>query len=1059
MQMRYLTSVLVFFSCVLLLLAPDVQAQGTDASITGTVIDEADGEPLPGATVQVENTATGFTSGTVTDRSGGFSVGSLPLGPYSVTVSFVGYGTERRSGFQLTQGDEVQLEIEMSEATQELQELVVEGMEFRKRTKRLDASTHITAEQVENLPAQNRDFTDLIKLSPRTGGGSNIAGYDNRTNAITIDGVNSKETNFGNIGDSPYVLSMEALQEFEVVTNSYGVVEGRGTSGSIKAVTKSGTNEFEGTIFGNFWDGRLAADTDLQGRAFTQDTKSQRGFTFGGPIIEDELHFFVAYDGERNSQTYSIWAQSTEPGVMQNGIEQRASEEAINQILQIGIDKYGVDPNQQQTGFFQRTVQLDTYLARLDWQINDAHTLTGRYINNDFAKPDMDNSHISRHGIHAQTYDLVSGGHNGLLSLRSQFSPNLRNDLKLGYFWNRRANVSTNGRVPNAWVEFTSEVNGQQEPARISIRGYEWVPEDQRSETFSVVNNTYYSTDEIDFTFGTENTLVEASGLWTHGQQGRFTFNSIEELENMNPSRFERRVATEGRELTDPVKTRHLELSGYAQAEMDLTPRLEGLFGLRYDMAYFMTSPKYNPVLEEELGLRNDANPVDWDNIQPRVDLTWDVTGDGQNILQGGAGFFQGQTMTRPYAQAVVFDGLRFFEVQATGEDVPTPDYDAYEEDFTNIPGQELAPPSDERRQVVRLLDPDFEMPYAFRANLSYHRYLTDWWRVGANLYYNRITDLPFVTNPNLDRDRGFRLNGEGGRRVYTPASALRDDPRSGFEPDASRISDRFAEVSMYTSGYTQTSQQLVLETDVQLPNRGRVRLSYTRNRSLGAAIYHNEVDDRYIGRKYDDFEFLNDGHSEDDFLNKVLLVFTSPEVSGFQVSGLLNLLQGDRYTATIDGRTNVSGLPGEHTYPAFVFDPDDPDTPDEIAEDMEHVLQNADENYREYLNRNMGEYATPNGGVSPWEPEVDLRLVQRFDLPLGSYGEQLVFNADIFNFLNVLKSDWGGQYNVIDPRLLQVRGFNSAENRFEYQVNRSAGQRRYEGPGFRLRFGLKYRF
>jgi hypothetical protein len=693
MRVRDCVFTVFLIACPLLFAPLTAAAQGTEASIAGTVIDEANGEPLPGATVQVENTATGFTSGTTTNQRGEFSVGSLPLGPYAVTVSFVGYGPERRSGLRLTQGDEIQLEITMSEATQELQEVVVEGTNFKKRTKRLDASTHVTAEQVETLPAQNRDFTDLIKLSPRTGGGSNIAGYDNRSNAITIDGVNSKESNFGNIGDSPYVLSMEALQEFEVVTNSYDVTEGRGTAGSVKAVTKSGTNEFEGTVFGNFWDARLAADTDLQGRSFQQDTKSQRGFTFGGPILEDELHFFVAYDGERNSQTYSIWAQSTEPGIMQNGIEQRASEEAINRILEIGREKYGVDPNQQQTGFFRRTVQLDTYLGRLDWQINDSHTLTGRYIHNDFEKPDMDNSHISRHGIHDQSYDLVSEGRNGLLSLRSQFSPNLRNDLKLGYYWNRRANVSTNGRVPNAWVEFTSEVNGQQEQARISIRGYEWVPEDQRSETFSLINNTYYSTDWADFTVGTENTLVEASGLWTHGQQGRFTFNSIEALENMNPTRFERRVATEGRQLTDPVKTRHLELSAYAQAEMDITPRLEGLFGLRYDVAHFLTSPKYNPVLEQELGLRNDTNPTDWDNVQPRVDLTWDVTGDGRNILQGGAGFFQGQTMTRPYAQSVVFDGLRFYEVQATGDDVPTPDYDAYEEDFTNTPGQELAPP------------------------------------------------------------------------------------------------------------------------------------------------------------------------------------------------------------------------------------------------------------------------------------------------------------------------------------------------------------------------------
>jgi hypothetical protein len=160
-----------------------------------------------------------------------------------------------------------------------------------------------------------------------------------------------------------------------------------------------------------------------------------------------------------------------------------------------------------------------------------------------------------------------------------------------------------------------------------------------------------------------------------------------------------------------------------------------------------------------------------------------------------------------------------------------------------------------------------------------------------------------------------------------------------------------------------------------------------------------------------------------------------------------------------IDGRTNVSGLPGEHNYPAYVFDPDNPETPEPIAEGMEYVLENTSDRFREYLQRNMGQYATPNGGISPWEPELDLRITQEFDLPLDSYGDQLIFNVDIFNVANLLNSDWGGEYNVIDTRLLRVTGFNEAQQRYEYEVNRNAGQRRYEGPGFSTRFGIKYTF
>lgn len=1045
--------------CFSLSLAASVAfAQGTDASIAGRVVD-ADGKPLPGANIRAENESTGFTSGTATGPDGRFTLQELPLGPYTVTASFVGYGRQRRTGIELSQGDEIALKFTLTQEAAGLEEVVIEANNFRNRTDRLGASTHISVEEVESLPTPTRNFSDLVKLSPRVGSGNNIAGFSGRTNALTIDGVSSKESLFGGGGASPYSLSMAALREFEVVTNSYDVVEGRGTSGSIKAVSKSGTNEFDGSVFGYFWDRRLAADTDIRGREVEGDTRLQGGFSLGGPIIEDKLHFFVAYDGERENEGYSLWAESTEPGILENGVAQRASTENVDRIVRILEEQYGVDTGQQQYGYFTRTRGLDTFFGRLDWQINDNHKLMGRYIRDSFERPNRNNSHIGAIGIHDVTYDFISEGDNALLSLRSQLTPNLLNDLKIGYNYKRQANVSTNGRVPNLWVYFTSDINGQTEQAVLNGRGYEWVPEDQQSRVFSLIDNAYYSTGGYNFTFGTENTLTQSSGLWTHGQQGRFTFNGIEQLANMEPASFTRRVATDGRELTDPVTTRHLEMAAYGQVETNVTPRLEASAGLRYDVTYFLSSPEYNPVLEEELGLRNDTNPLDWDNIQPRLNLTWDATGDGRNVFKAGAGWFQGQTTTRPYAQAFVYNGLRFYEVEAIrsrGDEVPTPDYASYEEDFANLPGENLAATEGGRRQVVRFLNEDFEMPFAFRANLSYHRYLTDWLRVGAGLYYNRVDDLALIENMNLNRDAGFRLNGEGGRRVYAPASDILDDPADGFDTQASRIFDRFAEVNMFTSGYEQSSRMLVLDTDLNLPNEGRMSASYTYNHSSGAQIYHNEVDHRFIGAEYGDFDFIRDGYSNQDFQHKGLLNFASPIVKGFQVSGYLSLMQGDRYTATINGRTNVSGLPGEHDYPAYVFDPNDPSTPDQIAEGMQYVLENTSDHYRDYLERNFGQYATPNGGISPWEKQLDVRLTQRIDT---FRDQQIVLMADVFNVLNLLNPSWGGQYNVIDPVLLNVTGFDQEEQQYEYEVNREAGQKRYEGPGFTTKVGFKYVF
>ncbi|MEO0330191.1 MAG: carboxypeptidase regulatory-like domain-containing protein, partial [Bacteroidota bacterium] len=235
-------------------------AQGTDASISGRITDE-NNEGIPNATVEITNESTGFRTGTVTNLQGIYDLQQLPVGgPYVISASFVGYADQKKSGYMLNQGNNLEVDFYLSETATELSEIVVSGNSFQSRNNRLGTATSISAQDVKTLPANNRDFSNLAALSPLVGNGTNIAGVSSRSNSIQIDGVNSREASFGGQGSSPYVLSMEALREFEVVTNSYDVIDGRGAAGGIKAVTKSGTNEFHGSAFAYFWDARLAAD-------------------------------------------------------------------------------------------------------------------------------------------------------------------------------------------------------------------------------------------------------------------------------------------------------------------------------------------------------------------------------------------------------------------------------------------------------------------------------------------------------------------------------------------------------------------------------------------------------------------------------------------------------------------------------------------------------------------------------------------------------------------------------------------------------------------------------
>ncbi|MEM9676139.1 MAG: carboxypeptidase regulatory-like domain-containing protein [Bacteroidota bacterium] len=1051
-------------------------AQGTDASISGRITDE-NNEALPGATIEVVNQSTGFATGTVTNLQGVYNLQQLPVGgPYVVTVGFVGYADQKKSGYSLNQGDNLKVDFYLSETATELSEIVISGNSFQSRNNRLGAATSISAKDVKSLPANDRNFENLAALSPLVGNGTNIAGMSSRSNSIQIDGVNSREASFGGQGSSPYVLSMEALREFEVVTNSYDVIDGRGAAGGIKAVTTSGTNEFHGSAFAYFWDARLAADQDLRGRDVLGDTKIQRGFSLSGPIIKDKLHFSVVYDGERFEEQYDLWAQTDEEGILQNNQGGRISVADMERALEIlRTPRYGVGDGPQY-GFFQRTRKLDTWFARLDWQLNRRNTLTLRFNSNNFERPNRNNSDIGRYGLHASTYDFVNRGYNALLSLRSQITPNVSNETKFGYFYNTRGNIITTGRHPQLWIIAESALPTGDTSEYIMVPRYNrWTPEDQTNHTYNLINNTFMSKGRFNITFGTDNLLTNSRGIYTHDTQGRFDFFSLDALERGEPDRYRRKFTNPGQELVDPVSTWMLDLSAYAQVSTELIPDLEVSAGLRYDLNMFLTKADYNEALDHELGYRNDVAPIDFDNIQPRLNLNWDVKGRGINIFNAGAGWFVGQVVTRPYIYSLIDNGIRFTGVDVFRGDVdengneivlPTPNYETYDNNYDAIPGegltrQDLFPTEEGAAQVVRFLDEDFEVPMSFRANVSYHRYLTDWFRVGASFYYSHTKDMYVMENANLSNQVQFNIQGEGGREVYTPIESydLENGGPANFRE--ARISDQFEDALMFTNGYETRFMALVLDASLDLPNSGKLDVSYTRADARGAQRFRNEDDQRFTGVSYFDYDFINNAYSPEDFRHKILLNLTTPKVGGTQLGVFLNMIKQGRFSAT----TRPADLNGSKVregtgFTAYIFDPDDPQTAalqgEQFAEDLRFVFENTSPEAREYLENNIGQYARPNGGIRPWRTELNLRLTQ--DIPLVG-NHQLTFNIDAFNFLNLIDPTWGGFHNIINEELYNVEGFNPETQQVQYSVRTNYGQRRYEGNGFTLMMGLRYSF
>ncbi len=336
-------------------------AQLNLASIEGTVVDTSN-NPIFGATVIVNNESTGFTTGVITDVDGRFYLRQLPLGsPYTVTVSFVGYSTIINKGYSLNQGDNISIDFELAQSTTDIDVVVVVAESFQDKIGMLGATTSVGRDALETLPVNGRDFTSLSDLSPLSSG-NNLSGQIATATNYSLDGMSaSGTTSGGTAGWGPYVVSMEAISEFEVITNSYDVTLGRGGGGTISAVTKSGTNTFHGSAFVYNRADELSSSYNANGQKVDNEySQTQYGFSLGGPIIKDKLHFFVAAESQIATAPFSIADIRSDD----DETIYKITKENLDKFLDISYSQYGVSDESAQVGVHS-TVQLHHIPLRL----------------------------------------------------------------------------------------------------------------------------------------------------------------------------------------------------------------------------------------------------------------------------------------------------------------------------------------------------------------------------------------------------------------------------------------------------------------------------------------------------------------------------------------------------------------------------------------------------------------------------------------------------------------------------------------------------------------------
>ena len=1031
-----------------------LSAQATNASFAGTVR-EAGGETLIGATVTITNTATGFTTGTLTNTEGEYAIQQVPLGgPYDVTVSYVGYGLTRRSGYTVNQGNTVRVDFEITAEANDLDLVVVSGSDLRNRINQIGSTTEISSQQIRNLPTEGRNFTRLTSLSPLQGGGEiNLGGQRRTSTNVTIDGVNARnQLTAGEIGRGPYTISQEAVREFEVSTNDYDVTQGRQGGGSISATTKSGTNEFSGSAFFFHRNDALQSSYDIRGNERTADFyNSQYGFSLGGPLIKDKLLFFTVYERQDAGEPEFIADLQTTDDENRIGI----TRENLDRFQEIARNRYGVG-DERQVGQFDRTTTANTWFARLDWQINDRHTLTLRNNYNKWDNPlsVSDNSAITL----AESWgDFSSMENSTLLSLRSAFTPTLLNEFKVQYQYADRAYTASSqlpaANIPRAIVDITSTLpDGNERTLTAQIGGQRYTPETNVERMVQITNTTYLSAGRFNFTFGTDNLITDLETLLSNEQNGRFFFNSLEDFANLNPSRYAREVPLRGLPLVEQTV---MDLSLFGQVQFEPLPNLSTTFGLRWDATVFSDAADFNEVVFEDLGIRTDNKPSDWDNIQPRLQLTYNLGGRSTDIFRLGGGLFSSQPHYYAQVNNIQNSGVLLGAIDVTGDDVPTPDFPGYREDPSTVPG---VPAGQVPFSTINAVSDDFEVPTTYKGNFNYTHLFGNRYSLGVNVLVSRTVNNYVYQEANLVEDPYF-VSASDGRPVFVPAETI--TPNGSTDWTDSRISDRIGRTLLLTSDGELNQAALILEGTARVGEDGYLNAAFTFNRTRDNSSYNCCVANTstFLPVTGDPRE-LNYGISDNNFDHKLVVNGSTPTWKGLNLGFTVIGSGGSPYGFTVNSNRSANGDFNLRNDIAYIYDPADPNTPEDIREAYQEILDDPEVpgHYKEYLRESFGGFARRNGGSSPFRAIVDLRAAYALKFPGLPHGLELT--ADVFNFANLLNRDWGvtNDYSS-ENRLMRITGFDQETRAYTYAVNSGVAAEPINGTPWRLQLGVRYTF
>ena len=993
-----------------------VSAQVTTSALSGQVIDELK-EPVIGATVVAVHEPSGTSYGAVTNIDGRYTIqGMRTGGPYKIEISYVGYKKSTYTGLYLELGNTLDLNAALEASSELLDEVVV----VADAKTNAGASQNFSTRKIESTPTVDRNVYDIVKNMPMAmtskNGGITFAGSNNRYNSFQIDGTVSNDvfglaasgTNGGQTGANP--ISMDAIQEIQVVVAPFDVRQSGFTGGGINAITKQGTNTTHGSAYTYFNNqnmyGKYSAIRDYEKSPMSQQYTRTFGGTLGGAIVKDKLFYFVSAEAKKESYPASIY-----PGYTSEYLTADVASQIANKYKELtGYDE----------AYAQRNVDQKSFglLARIDWNINQDHKLAIRYQHN--------NSFDDNYGPSAYSYTFNNSGYrmnnktNSIVAeLNSRLGENLYNEFRASASFIRdHRDVAYQG--PTVQI---SNILGGDGATRITANiGTEYSSGanllDQDIYTFE--DNLSWYLGNHTLTFGTHNEIYRIKNLFIQAVNGSWYYNSLNDFLNDKPYQYSYKYTDPdltGGDLRYAPNMKAGQFGFYAQDKWNATSNFELTYGLRIDIPVVFNDPTTNPAfnkyaqangLDARVGVTPNAKVM----FSPRIGFRWYTDDSHNTLVRGGVGIFTGRVPFVWLSNAFNNTGMEMKGTTIAPRDndgnytYTAPTLGQYADDPMGAMNSQSG--SAARPDIVTVAK-DFKYPQVFRANLAVEQMLPGAVKLTVEGIYSKTMNNVFFEN--------LAISNSGDKVYAVPGVEASSAP---YYSTAS--SDYYSIVHLRNTnkGYTYALSAM-------LEKSFNFGLDLSASYTFGHAKSVNDGTSSvaYSNWKYNYSRDTNSenelGFSKFDIPHRVMVQasYTSPKYwNGWMsstISVIYNGFSGSRYSLTMNESSDFNGdgyrgnsllyIPTDGELDKMNFAATSDMTADQNREAFRQWIENDS-----YAKNHRGQYAERNSNLSRWEHEIDLHFAQTIHNIQGV--GKLEFTFDIINFANMLNKKWGASYS-----------------------------------------------